>query len=111
MKTSYFAKVRNLYGANLISIALKTPPGFKGTIYTRLAPTYELLNKWKNKKINEREYIEEYLQILNKLDPHKIYQQLGEDAILLCYEKSGDFCHRHIVADWFKKYGYDVEEL
>jgi len=94
-----------------VSIALKTPLGFKGTIYTKLAPTYDLLNKWKNKKINEKEYTEEYLQILNKLDPHKIYQQLGEDAILLCYEKSGDFCHRYIVANWFKKYGYDVEEL
>ena len=23
------------------------------------------------------------------------------DAILLCYEKSTDFCHRHIVSQWF----------
>jgi len=111
MKTSYFAKIRNLYGANLVSIALKTPPGFKGTVYTKLAPTYDLLIKWKNGNMTEEEYIKEYKLILNKLDPHKVYRQLGEDAILLCYEKSGDFCHRHIVAKWFNNAGYNVEEL
>lgn len=30
---------------------------------------------------------------------------------LVCYEKSGDFCHRHIVADWLNQAGYDVKEL
>ncbi len=41
MKTSYFAKVKNMYEENLVSIANKTPPGFRGIIYNRLAPQYE----------------------------------------------------------------------
>lgn len=112
MKTSYFAKVKKLYGANLVSIAGKTPDGFRGTIYSKLAPKYEWWKEWKDNHLDEEWYRKKYYTtVLDKLDPHKIYQQLGEDAILCCYEKSGDFCHRHIVAEWFKKYGYDVEEL
>lgn len=29
------------------------------------------------------------------------------DIVLCCYEKPGDFCHRHILAEWLG----DVEEL
>ena len=30
---------------------------------------------------------------------------------LICYEKPSEFCHRHLVADWLKEYGIEVEEL
>ena len=30
--------------------------------------------------------------------------------ILLCYEKPGDFCHRHLVADWLTKNGVNCIE-
>ena len=34
-----------------------------------------------------------------------------DNMILLCYEKSGDFCHRHVLADWLEEnFGYRVEE-
>ena len=33
------------------------------------------------------------------------------DFALVCYEKPSDFCHRHLVADWLNKNGYDCEEL
>ena len=29
---------------------------------------------------------------------------------LICYEKPTDFCHRHLVADWFNKNGILCEE-
>ena len=32
----------------------------------------------------------------------KFLDSFETDIILLCYEKSGDFCHRHIVADWIE---------
>ena len=35
------------------------------------------------------------LEALTKVPHSKI--------VLLCYEKPGDFCHRHLVADWFGK--------
>ena len=31
-----------------------------------------------------------------------------EEIALVCYEKPGDFCHRHIVADWLDQ---GIEEL
>ena len=49
-------------------------------------------------------------ETLDKLDPHKVAVDL-EGKTLLCYEKSEDFCHRHIVAAWLRHYGYEVEEL
>ena len=38
---------------------------------------------------------------LSKLDPATVYADLGEDAVLLCWEEnSGAFCHRRRVAEW-----------
>ena len=33
-----------------------------------------------------------------------------KDIALVCYEKPGDFCHRHLVAQWLRDAGYSVEE-
>ena len=49
-------------------------------------------------------------ETLDKLDPHKVAAELDE-KVLLCYEKSEDFCHRHIIAAWLQHYGYTVKEL
>lgn len=29
----------------------------------------------------------------------------------MCYEKSEDFCHRHLVAEWLTGAGFPVEEF
>jgi len=46
---------------------------------------------------------------LSKLDPVSVVEELktksqGQPVVLLCYEKSGSFCHRHLVAEWLNKY-------
>lgn len=56
-------------------------------------------------------YIREFNQQLSKLDVHQVARELGEDAILVCYEGEGKFCHRHLVADWLRSGGYEVQEL
>ena len=109
MMTSYFSKYR---GENGVSIARKTPKGFKGVIYTPLFPPSGALYDYKSgnltKEAVENIYIEE---VLEKLDPYKIIKDLGENAVLLCYEKSEDFCHRHIVAKWiYDKTGIIIPE-
>jgi hypothetical protein len=56
---------------------------------------------YKDGRITKEEYtIRYYNEILNGLDPARTYQELGEDSILLCWERSG-FCHRFIVSKWF----------
>lgn len=111
MKTSYFAKYKDKTGA--ISISLFTPSWYKCTEYKKLAPPYSLLKAYKDKSIGDTEYTTLYYKhVLNNLDPLEVYNELGEDAVLLCYEKTGDFCHRHIVADWLSKnLGIIIEEV
>jgi hypothetical protein len=53
-----------------------------------------------------------YKYVLNKLDPWKVYNDLGPDAVLLCHETFDKDCHRFIVAFWlFCSIGIIVPEL
>lgn len=111
MKTSYFAKMKGVYGKELVSIANKTPDGFRGRIYKKLAPKYDWWIEWKNGDYDNDWYIKKYKEtVLSKLDPDEVMWDLGDDAILCCYETPEKFCHRHIVAEWLREAGYEVEE-
>jgi hypothetical protein len=48
-------------------------------------------------------------EVLKELDVHKIAKEV-DGRILLGHVDKG-FCHRHIVAKWLIKHGYEVEEL
>jgi len=97
--TSNFSK--NCKNENAISIARKTPAWANCRRYIKLAPSYSLLMDYKKGRVNKEQYKEIYKkETLDKLDPIEIMNELGDGAILLCYEKSSDFCHRHIVAQW-----------
>ncbi len=103
MKTSYFGKSKD--NPNAISIARITPRWFRGKIYIDLAPSFDLIRKYKKGIINEERYSFLYKKdILGNLDPDKVLNDLGENAVLLCYETSDKFCHRHLVAEWLMKY-------
>lgn len=110
MQTSYFAKSSKLPHA--VSIAGATPPGFKGRVFRKLAPKYWFFKKYKEDG-DQAYYIEHYYkEVLNKLDPKQIFEELGHDAILLCYETPEKFCHRHIIAQWFyDKLGIKITEI
>jgi len=116
MNTSYFASKKIIKGdPRLVSIARKPPYWIKAfvPIYKPLCPSWDLVLNYKSGKITKEEYtIRYYNETLNNLDPATTYQELGEDAILLCYERVSDFCHRRIVADWFLKHlQIEVKEL
>lgn len=101
IETSYFAKSSDHPKA--VAISATVPEGFKGLRFKDLAPPYDLLGKFK--RDDDESFFEEQYRdrVLKDLDPQKIYDLLGHDAVLLCWEKSGKFCHRHIVADWLSK--------
>lgn len=93
-----------------ISIA-RVVPFWKGDRYRELMPSAELIRDYKDGLINEEQYTIRYKQeVLSKLDP-KLVGLLLEGRILLCYEKTGSFCHRHIVAEWLREAGFEVKEL
>jgi len=107
--TSYYAKYK---GANPVSIAGRCPVWYKGREYKKLAPKYDFFKKYKEDG-NEAEYTAAFqAQVLDLLDPATVLSELGENAVLLCWEKSGEFCHRHLVAKWLRdKLGIECTEL
>ena len=111
--TSYFASrvVKAVKGkpVRLVSISLVTRY-CKCERYKALAPTKEMIELAHAGKFDE--YTKRYREeILSKLDPLKVYEEL-DGAILLCWEKSGSFCHRRLVAEWLEAAtGEEVPEL
>jgi hypothetical protein len=42
----------------------------------------------------------------------KISQETGElPLVLLCYEPTGEFCHRHVLSAWLRERGVEISEL
>lgn len=109
--TSYFAMARKIGDKDkLLSIALWPPKDIHIQCMPYLAPTREILLRYKEDH-DEEAYTKAYReQVLGKLDVNKVAAHL-QGRILLCYERPGMFCHRHIVAQWLQESGYDCEEL
>jgi hypothetical protein len=108
--TSYFAS-KKFDKTQSISIARKTPRNIKVPIYLDLAPQFDLVTDYK-KDHDQSKYVLRYsIEVLSKLDPQKVLQDL-DNKTLLCYEKSGEFCHRYIVGKWLNIYtGVNIKEL
>lgn len=106
--TSNFANLKNIPKDMVpISISLYTPKWYSGKKYSKLAPTKKLFEKWKANN-NEYEYEVIYMfDVLSWLNAKTVEEELyklsgGRDVVLLCYESSMKFCHRHLVAKWFR---------
>jgi len=71
-------------------------------------------------KWTDEEYIKMYREdVLSRVDIDTLREDIKrlsengtKDVALLCYEKPGDFCHRHIFAEWMKEQtGYEIKEF
>ena len=93
---------------NAVSIAGKSPEWYFGAEYKKLAPKFWFFEKYK--RDGDKEFYTEqyYKEVLDKLDPEEVYNDLGQNAVILCWEKPGEFCHRHIVAEWLAN-ALDIE--
>ena len=110
MNTSYYSK--SATNPDAISIAARAPNWFRGKEYKALAPKYWFFKKYKDDG-DEEFYTEQYKkEVLGPLDPKQVYQDLGKDAVMLCWEAPKKFCHRHIVAEWLQEeLGITITEL
>ncbi len=109
MQTSYFHHPEcDFSDPRLVSIARWAPNGYRGRRYSALAP-----KKWMMSLEDEAECRAAYKEeIIDALDPRKVFEDLGKDAILLCWEPPGKFCHRRLVATWLEEQlGVQVPEL
>lgn len=129
--TSYFGNAKNLNSRKyaLIGIAGRSPKGWTGLEYKKLAPSWDIWKTWHD-QIEEGKNNQEYFktikkganiaytlrfnkQILGNLNAVEVVNDIfkladGKIPVLLCYEKPGDFCHRHLVADWLNSNIHDV---
>ena len=107
--TSYFAVVNRhpLVAAGSLrplSIARRAPPGWPiGQSASYLWPEYQLISEYKSGEVSSEEYERQYRAVtLSRLVPEEVVLSL-EGRVMVCYEKTGDFCHRHIVAQWLQE--------
>ena len=111
--TSYFAAIKKMppeMQTKCVSVSLYTPKGVKIPVYKALTPTKELLTQLKATGNTDAFYKAYREQVLNKLDSQKIYNEL-DGKVLVCYEKAGNFCHRNVIADWFKENNLSCKEV
>ena len=121
--TGYFAKAKTYadMGYALVSIA-RVAPWFLAkelNVYPLdcLAPTDDILAL----KDQPDKYTPKYRrEILAKLKPTDVFHKLGmiahqeqkDKVVLLCYESSEKFCHRHLVAEWLGDvFGRNITEV
>lgn len=133
--TTYFANLKNLDHETCCPIAIcgKSPDGYKGLEYKKLAPKWWFFKEWKENHDDDF-YIENFnKEVLGVTSPQRVmmdirnliafvygldsvsfgdrwWEKVPYDIYLVCYEKPGDFCHRHLVADWFTANGIEVKE-
>ena len=107
MFSSNFARVRWL-PADLrpVAISIGLPHWYRGERELRLAPTRESL-PWPRRRFDPF-----FNSLLARLDPAQLYADLGETAVLLCWESPNVWCHRRRVAEWFEEaLGVEVPEF
>ena len=110
--TSYFGNLHNLPFKDCIAICHWKPGYFKGPHYRVVAPTEQMVLDYKSSKQDQEakeKYIKEYDKVLSALNPQEIGNLL-QNKILLCYERPGDFCHRHLLAKWLNQHGFECKE-
>ena len=103
--TSYFSNERNIPDT-LTKISITSSKKIAMQRIDALAPSWSLVSGYKNGTISQAEYTVKYNQQLEKLNPAIV----PDNCVLFCYEKPGDFCHRHLVAEWLNKHGIACEE-
>jgi len=96
--TSYYGNVKKL-PEDLVPVGISqgVPAWYKGRVEKCLAPSWAML------KLSPEEYDSQYkAAVLSKLDPKAIFELLGDNAVMLCWEEPGFRCHRRLVAEWLE---------
>src|ERR1039458_10219579 len=103
--TSNFAKSGK--HSDAVAISQGVPRFYRVKRYMPLAPPRWLL-KAKDPELFDREYRKQ----LDSLDAKQVAEDLGPNAIILCWESFNVRCHRRLVAEWLEeKLGIVVPEL
>lgn len=114
--TSYFGNVNKLKvsGIEPIGIARYKPRYYSGFNIVSVAPKPFMLDE----NMTEEQYVKHYQElVLDKLNIKEFIKTLeglsgGKDVALCCYEKPGQFCHRHLLSEYLnKKANLNIKEF
>lgn len=97
---------------NDLEYFLKEICGISYVHYVSLAPTKDILDSYKNKKISWLEYENLFNPLLHKRDSlRELVEKYNADydgLCLLCSEHKADNCHRRLVAEYIKENSPDL---
>lgn len=113
--TSYFGNAKTLakHNVKIVSVA-RWQPRYLSVPIVMLDVAPEV---WMLKNATHEQYVNGYNRILSRVNAHEFMKRLetisgGSDVALCCYEKPGDFCHRHMLADYLtQQTGIEVKEF
>ena len=77
----------------------------------RLAPTREILDDFKKKRIEWEEYERCFKEVMEERKIEEIVDRnlLEEPTVLLCSEPAPEHCHRRLVVEYLKEKWGDLE--
>ena len=118
--TSYFGKMRKFpEDFATIAICVYPPDWFGGFKFEKFCPPEEVFHRYNGSEKTETVWDAfelEYKRKLKRLDAkramHELYSMFKykKAIVLLCWETPDKHCHRHILARWFRHFGFDVKE-
>jgi len=79
-----------------------------------LAPTHDLLDRYKKKKVDWPSYEREFLDLMKHREVERtIARDLISDCCLLCSEDKPHYCHRRLVAEYLReKWGnFEIDHI
>ena len=75
-----------------------------------LAPTKEMLDAYKKKRIDWKDYERRFIDLMAERQiEDKIDRETLENACLLCSEEEPHYCHRRLIAEYLKKHWGNVK--
>lgn len=75
-----------------------------------LAPTQDMLDRYKKDKGDWRDYEKEFIDLMKRREIERsVPEHLISNACLLCSEEKPSHCHRRLVAEYLKIHWRDVE--
>ena len=106
IKTKSIYKPKEYGDGIRILITRYYPRGVKKSHFDKwfkeLAPSKELLYKYKNNNISWKQFTKLFkkeLQNENSIDTIQSLRNYKRNVTLLCYEPDGENCHRYIIKD------------
>jgi len=93
-----------------LSFFLKKILSWKYEYQPILAPTKELLDNYKKGRISWIDYENIFIRIMEERKiSERIMRESIVNSVLLCSENLPNFCHRRLVAEYFKSIWEDIE--